>query len=240
MDCKSAGAASKDFKMSSYKMHAEEAELNGNVLINMKARFESSRYNRTNERSNTEYRLEADIVNASDSGYNPAKLSEFVLKGENSKTYECGATINRANKTLPVKSTIQLKTVVFRDGSSSGTPLSVSVFSDVSGNFTPLYENYQTKLGVNMSLGTDLTTTPVLCHDMIIVQLFTMNNKSISTQAIRCRDVEEALDLKFLFGQDKLPFSYTMQYDLGSLFEHLDSPQFSLLDYQDDAHFGAL
>lgn len=129
----------------------------------------------------------------------------------------------------------------FNDGTVSGTPLSVRVYSDVNRTFTTFYQNYETKLGVDMSLAEDLFTKPIYCHEYIIVQLFTQNLRNIRTKIMRC-DEADRVDLvtDFIFGIDRLPFNFRSFFNLDLISLLGLHEQFSIFDVQDTDYFGDL
>jgi 2-oxoglutarate dehydrogenase complex dehydrogenase (E1) component-like enzyme len=77
--------------------------------------------------------------------------------------------MNMTTANVTNDTTIQLKTVQFSDGTLSGTPLSLRVYSDVSKEYITIYQNYETKLGLDMSLAEDLSTKPIYCSEIIVL-----------------------------------------------------------------------
>lgn len=192
----------------------------------------------TSTKKDAEYRLEAEIHSV---------FTVFNYDRFNDRT--CGATLNSINYPVVPVQNVHLETVKFTDGSSTGTPLSVRVFSDVNNKFQRLYNNYETKLGLDLSLAEAIQTTPFPCSERLIVQMYTQNLRNVKTQSFPCQTQSKrrlegetvnttvpSLETGFHFGADRVPISYNLEVDITSaltssvsVFDMLDEQSFSAL-----------
>ena len=91
-------------------MHVETSQDASNLtlideILQMEAIFENQTRQKSEFEKNTEYRLEATVINAVDGGYMKELFTESTIVNE-LKTYQCGATYNQSILELSSKNTV--------------------------------------------------------------------------------------------------------------------------------------